>query len=77
MELSRWAVGEQVPLTPRELDDEAEVCCAFAFVPNNLIALIYMDGAVPIVGAVVNWQMKGTLAVSVWIDEESLLALQC
>ena len=36
-----------------------------------------MDGAVPIVGAVVNRKVEGALAVSTMIDDESVPAFQC
>ena len=75
-ELCRRAVCEYAFLTPRELDDEAEISFALGIEPGDTVCFIHMDGAVPIVGAVVNRQVEAALAVSFWIDEEGVHALQ-
>ena len=75
-ELCRRAVCEYASLTPRELDDEAEIPFALGIEPDDTVCFIHMDGAVPIVGAVVNRQVEAALAVSFWIDDESAHSLQ-
>ena len=75
-ELCRRAICEYAFLTPRELDDEAEIAFAFGIEPDDTGCFIHMDGAVPIVGAVVNRQVEAALAVSIWIDDEGAHALQ-
>ena len=75
--LSRRTVCEKALLTPWELDDEAEISFAFCIEPDDTGCFIHMDGAVPIVGAIVNGQVEGALAVSTRIDDESVPAFQC
>ena len=75
-ELCRRTVCEYAFFTPRELDDEAEISFAFCIEPDDSSCFIHMDGAVPIVSAVVNRQVEAALAISIWIDDEGAHALQ-